>query len=386
MLIAVQGDVEEARRLGLFEWVHREIPRISTQARGEQAARSWTIAQFWSGKPVDQVPEGIQRKTVTEVLTELQRDPGVETLWEVRHVGAELRLRPWTPKSPDARAAPIETGSPLAWIRARRRQFVLSKQDASGKVTDYVILPRESPEFRCRIERPGRIRISSDLCEVDLATMLRPAWARRFGRDQFGLYAEFELKGVVFHFHWIPARNGQQAQADLNANLRTLRVLSVEKHFCPLAPDPGWAVCVEYLEAGAGDMAAGVAGAKRVDYREVLDPETFAIFAALRRLRKEIATQEGVPIYTIMTNEQLASVARKRFASGPRIEIRHPAVAHQPWHAVLGISDSARLDFAGTSRSPPVSHASGRLRTCLRQRNKGSSGTSTTSHSYGSAH
>jgi superfamily II DNA helicase RecQ len=122
-------------------------------------------------------------------------------------------------------------------------------------------------------------------------------------------------KQMAMAFHWIPARNGQAAQAELNTALRSLRVLSVEKHFCPLASDPGWAVCVEYLDPDQTAAEPSGAGGKRIDYREILDPATFTIFAALRKLRKEIAAQEAVPIYTIMTNEQMAAVARKRCQS-----------------------------------------------------------------------
>ncbi|MEK7677766.1 MAG: HRDC domain-containing protein [Verrucomicrobiota bacterium] len=116
-------------------------------------------------------------------------------------------------------------------------------------------------------------------------------------------------------FHWIPARHGQSAQAELNAALHSLRVVSVEKHFCPHPPDPGWAVCVEYVDSVSGTATTRPSGAKTVDYREVLDPETFAVFAALRELRKKIAAEEGVPIYAIMTNEQLAAVAQRRCQS-----------------------------------------------------------------------
>ena len=94
-------------------------------------------------------------------------------------------------------------------------------------------------------------------------------------------------------FHWVPARNGRTAQEELNTSLRSLRVVSVEKHFCPLAPDPGWAICVEYADSGPTTAPGGASSAKRVDYREVLDPETFTIFAALRELRKQIAGEEG---------------------------------------------------------------------------------------------
>jgi superfamily II DNA helicase RecQ len=89
-------------------------------------------------------------------------------------------------------------------------------------------------------------------------------------------------------------------------------VISVEKHFCPNPGDPGWAVCIEHVEAGSGEPSARDGSGKAVDYREVLDPATFTLYAGLRSLRKEIALLEGVPIYAVMTNEQLAAIAQQR--------------------------------------------------------------------------
>ena len=116
-------------------------------------------------------------------------------------------------------------------------------------------------------------------------------------------------------FYGIPLHHGQNVQEELNRALRSLRVVSVEKHFCPNPGEPGWAVCVEHAEAtGTASQGKGMGG-RAVDYREVLDPQSFTIFAALRKLRKDIASQEAVPVYTIMTNEQLAALAQRRCQS-----------------------------------------------------------------------
>lgn len=40
-----------------------------------------------------------------------------------------------------------------------------------------------------------------------------------------------------------------------------------------------------------------------VDYRDVLNPEVFAIYARLRTLRNNIAEQQSMPAYAIFTNE-----------------------------------------------------------------------------------
>jgi superfamily II DNA helicase RecQ len=53
----------------------------------------------------------------------------------------------------------------------------------------------------------------------------------------------------------------------------------------------------------------------KTDYREKLDPDTFARFARLRQARKRWAEEAGVPVYAIFTNAQLAAVAQAQPAS-----------------------------------------------------------------------
>ena len=50
----------------------------------------------------------------------------------------------------------------------------------------------------------------------------------------------------------------------------------------------------------------------KVDYKEVLKPEDFEVFSRLRDWRKAEAEQEGVPVYGVFTNEQLAEMVRQR--------------------------------------------------------------------------
>ena len=42
--------------------------------------------------------------------------------------------------------------------------------------------------------------------------------------------------------------NGRDFENTLNELIRSLRVVSVQRHFCSTTPEPGWAVCVEYVD------------------------------------------------------------------------------------------------------------------------------------------
>ncbi|MBR0238545.1 MAG: HRDC domain-containing protein [Thermoguttaceae bacterium] len=49
-----------------------------------------------------------------------------------------------------------------------------------------------------------------------------------------------------------------------------------------------------------------------IDYKDVLSPTEFEMFSQLRDLRKELAQKEGIPVYSVCTNEQLAAMIQKR--------------------------------------------------------------------------
>ena len=103
-------------------------------------------------------------------------------------------------------------------------------------------------------------------------------------------------------------------ESELNSFLSRHRIVTIERRFVDCGLDSFWALCVDYLHgeptAGASHGAPGRAD-RKVDYKEVLNPEQFEIFAKLRDLRKQLAEQEAVPVYAVFTNEQLAEMVRQ---------------------------------------------------------------------------
>jgi superfamily II DNA helicase RecQ len=117
---------------------------------------------------------------------------------------------------------------------------------------------------------------------------------------------------MAFAFFSVPVRDSAAAAAELNAFLRQHRVLAVDRRWVDAGADSFWAVCVDYLETG-GPAKVGPSGARgKVDYKEVLKPDEFAVFARLREWRKAVSQREAVPVYTVFTNEQLADLVRDR--------------------------------------------------------------------------
>jgi hypothetical protein len=122
---------------------------------------------------------------------------------------------------------------------------------------------------------------------------------------------------MAYRFFTISIRDEGPAAADLNGFLRSRRVLSVDRRWVDQGSESFWSFCVDYLESSGeatGGAPPGRNGTNRgkVDYREVLSPEDFAVFARLRQARKEIAQADAVPVYTIFTNEQLAQMVQAR--------------------------------------------------------------------------
>lgn len=122
---------------------------------------------------------------------------------------------------------------------------------------------------------------------------------------------------MPYHIFQFPLP-GPADPGELNAFLESHRIVSVQEHFVP-TPGGGLLVfVVQSVDSPSGGASSG-SGSKRIDYKAVLEPEQFALFSLLREERKRIANTEGVPIYTIFTNEQLAEMVRRSVRTLPEM-------------------------------------------------------------------
>jgi superfamily II DNA helicase RecQ len=119
----------------------------------------------------------------------------------------------------------------------------------------------------------------------------------------------------------LPVKNLSAAEAEMNAFLRSHRVLAVKKEFVGDGDNSFWTFCVEYLESAPGATGGNsLSGRPKVDYKELLKPEEFEVFSRLREWRKGVAEKEGLPVYVVFSNEQLAEMVRKRVASQAQLK------------------------------------------------------------------
>ena len=108
----------------------------------------------------------------------------------------------------------------------------------------------------------------------------------------------------------LPLYAGSSEQDELNRFLRGHRIVQTRKELVTANGASQWAVIVEYLdspEKSAGDSVKG-----KIDYKEVLSGGDFILFSKLRETRKKLAEENGLPVYAVCTNEQLAEIAKRR--------------------------------------------------------------------------
>lgn len=111
----------------------------------------------------------------------------------------------------------------------------------------------------------------------------------------------------------IPSDDG--TEEELNRFLVTHRVVSVQTQWV-MSEQVTWLVWVVHYVSGSA-MSSGTAGAStggifgqgsKVDYKQVLSPEDFAVFDKLREVRRKLAESEKVKPFVVFTNAQLAAI------------------------------------------------------------------------------
>jgi superfamily II DNA helicase RecQ len=168
---------------------------------------------------------------------------------------------------------------------------------------------------------------------------------------------------MSLHFFHIPARAPEPAQSELNAFLAGHRVLAVQREWLADGAHSGWAFCVE-VATGPGTLpgALKVDGAARgqrsqdVDYKQVLGEADFAVFARLRAVRKQLAQADGVPVYAVASNEQLAALVTRRVHALDEmtaIDGLGPARVGKYGAALLAVLTATEApDYAGSGGHP----------------------------------
>lgn len=120
---------------------------------------------------------------------------------------------------------------------------------------------------------------------------------------------------VQYNQFRIPVTGGDSQLQEMNKFLRTIQLFSVHRNFVENGENSFTLFTIEYSDSAKRTSIPGTGEKKekaRVDYKKILSPKDFTLFACLRDWRKETAQLEAVAVYTIFTNKQLADLAVKR--------------------------------------------------------------------------
>lgn len=118
---------------------------------------------------------------------------------------------------------------------------------------------------------------------------------------------------MQYRFFKIPVNFSEPSEKALNAFVSQHQVSNIVREFVSNGDDSFWAVCIAWHEHKhkQGLYDSSVRGKSKIDYKEVLSPDEFTIYAKLRDLRTTLASETGKPVYAIFNNEQLAGMVRQ---------------------------------------------------------------------------
>lgn len=108
----------------------------------------------------------------------------------------------------------------------------------------------------------------------------------------------------------IPVISGEQINEELNKFLRSQKIVDIEKQLVVQKECAFWSFCVTYLPVVRPLGEDTTERREKIDYKRVLDEQTFAIFTRLRVIRKQLADRDAVPAYAVFTDAELAEIAK----------------------------------------------------------------------------
>ena len=164
---------------------------------------------------------------------------------------------------------------------------------------------------------------------------------------------------LQYKFFSIPVTCAEDMEHELNTFLRGIQTITINRELICQENRFYWAIAVEYSTGTKKDVRKSELVKKKIDYKEVLSPEDFSIFATLRDWRKETAGREAVQLYNVFMNEQLAAMVQKRVTTkaGLReLDGVGDARVQKYGDAVLGILKDAfsRLEKKDETGKPSV--------------------------------
>ena len=105
----------------------------------------------------------------------------------------------------------------------------------------------------------------------------------------------------------VPCSGGEEQNEEMNRFLRGNKVVGIEKKFFYSNGSAYWTFCVEYLNQPSSLYPERK---EKIDYKNVLSSEVFAVFSRLRVIRKQLAEEDAVPAFSVFTDAELAEISK----------------------------------------------------------------------------
>ncbi len=139
---------------------------------------------------------------------------------------------------------------------------------------------------------------------------------------------------LQFKCFTIPVLGSDSHEDVLNSFIKQHCILNIRKRLIKCDGSYFLFFLIEYMDnSPSGNISQGSnynnsSKKSRVDYKDVLSDEDFSIFDQLRKIRKKISKDNGIPVYVVLTNEHLAEVVTKRVTTEKELR-KIPGVGDQ---------------------------------------------------------
>ncbi len=115
-----------------------------------------------------------------------------------------------------------------------------------------------------------------------------------------------------YEVFFLSAFGAHGAVEELNTFMRSHKVLNVDRKAIDSERGTGWMVFVEYLLNAANEVA--VRGQK-IDYKALLGDDDYLLFNKLRDERARLAKIDGIPVWSVATNDHLVTMIKNKVAT-----------------------------------------------------------------------
>lgn len=130
---------------------------------------------------------------------------------------------------------------------------------------------------------------------------------------------------IQYKFFRMPTQPDEKDELELNQFLSSHKIQYVDRKFVNAGHHSFWGITVEYFSEKSDPTAVSKNedSKSRPDYKKILTPDAFTLYLKLREWRKAVSEKEGIALYAVFTNDQLAKIAEKRISSAQGLQNLH---------------------------------------------------------------